>query len=293
MFTVRDRVRILSEALPYIQRFSDRLMVIKYGGAAMSDTRLRKAVARDVVLLKHVGMHPIIVHGGGPAISEALAAKGVKSQFYKGRRITDHTTMEVVATTLAVVNRDIVQALKEAGGKPAPWPETPADFYIRAAKLRLDDEAPDLGWVGQVSGIHPNLAACARQKNIIPVLSPVGADEQGQLYNVNADTAAAHVAIHLHAEKLIVMTAATGVLDADGQLLSVIPKTRAADLIHDQVVKDGMLPKLECAFVAVEGGVHSAHIIDGRVENAVLLELLTDQGVGTLITAEETGDAGS
>lgn len=286
MFTVQDRVRILSEALPYIQRFSGQLIVIKYGGAAMSDSSLKRAVARDLVLLKHVGMHPIIVHGGGPAISEALAEQGIKSRFYKGRRITDPASMKVVAKTLTAINQDIAQAVEEAGGTPVRYPKDQSGSYIRAGKLQLDEHAPDLGCAGQVTGIHPELSAMARQADVIPVLPPFGVDGQGRLYNVNADMAAAYIAIHLKAEKIIVMTNVVGVLDADGRLLPVMSKSQAAELIHKQVAKDGMLPKLECAFLAVEGGVHNAHIIDGRVENAVLLELLTDEGVGTLVTAE-------
>lgn len=284
MFTAQERVRILSEALPYIQRFSGKLMVIKYGGAAMSDANLKQAVARDLVLLKHVGMHPIIVHGGGPAISKMLATQGVQSRFYQGHRITDSATMNIVAETLAAINQDIAQAVAAAGGVAVTRPQGPAGAYIQATKLQVDnDRAPDLGWVGQVSGIDRELSSSARQKDIIPVLSPVGVDEQGQRYNINADLVAAQLAIHLHAEKLIMMTNARGVLDADGQLLLEMSKSDVAGLINTEVITDGMVPKLKCAFLAVDGGVQQVHIIDGRVENAVLLELLTDEGVGTLI----------
>lgn len=286
MFTVQDRVRILSEALPYIQRFRSQLIVVKYGGGAMSDNNLKRAVARDLVLLKHVGMHPIIVHGGGPAISKALAEQGIESQFYKGRRITDPASMKVVAKTLTAINQDLAQAVEEAGGTPICYPKDQSGSYIQAGKLQLDKHAPDLGCTGQVTGLHPELSVMARLADLIPVLSPFGVDDQGQLYNVNADMAAAYIAIHLQAEKIIIMTNVTGVLDANGRLLPTMSKSQAAELIHTQVAKDGMLPKLECAFLAVEGGVRHAHIIDGRVENAVLLELLTDEGVGTLITAE-------
>ena len=260
MLTAQDRVRVLSEALPYIQRFSNCLIVIKYGGAAIHDTNLKQAVARDLVLLKHVGMHPVIVHGGGPAISEALNARGISSRFYKGLRISDSATMNIVADALSAINRDIAQAVVDAGGVAATHPQAAAASYIQASKLKLDKQAPDLGWVGQVSGIHPELNAIVRQKDVIPVLSPLGVDEQGQLYNINADTVAAHIAVHLQAEKIIIMTNAMGVLDADGLLLSSMTEAQALDLIHDQVIKDGMLPKLECAFLAVDGGVcHAPH----------------------------------
>lgn len=283
-----QRVKVLSEALPYIQRFRDRIIVVKYGGSAMLNDDLKKTFARDVALLKEVGMHPVIVHGGGPSISKNLDAAGISSRFVQGLRVTDAAAMEVVEKTLAHINQDIVAEINTHGGNAV----SVTDYMIKAkrlAPLEENGETVDLGYVGQVVGVADALAEIASDATAVPVISPVGKDLDGAAYNINGDLSASSVAVSLSAEKLIMLTDTQGVLDHDGNLISLMNSAEVVENINTGVISGGMLPKVKCAFEAVHQTVASAHIIDGRVEHALLLELLTDQGVGTLIHSSSRG----
>lgn len=282
MITPNERVRVLAEALPYIQRFRRTVIVVKYGGNAMSDEALKRGFALDVVLLKAVGMYPVIVHGGGPHISARLEEHGIESSFVNGIRITDEAAMEVVAAALGEINAEIVRLIEEHEGEAAGL--TVEDAVIRARKFGRPGDDTDYGFAGEVDDVSPMLAELAASGKTIPVLSPAGVGEDGLPYNINADLSAAGVARALGARKLILMTNTAGVLDADGKLITNITSQVTSELIEGGVIRGGMLPKVRCAFDAVLAGVNAAHIIDGRVENALLLELLTDAGVGTLIT---------
>lgn len=282
MVAPNERVKVLTEALPYIQRFRHAVIVIKYGGNAMTNETLRRGFALDVVLLKAVGMHPVIVHGGGPHISARLKERGLESTFIDGIRVTDEAAMEVVCDALAEINAGITRSIEEHGGDAEGL--SVEDAMIRAAKFRRPGDDTDFGFAGEVTGVAPELAELAVSDKTIPVLSPAGVGEDGLPYNVNADLSAAGVARALQARKLILMTNTAGVLDADGELITSVTSQVTAELIETGVIHAGMLPKVRCAFDAVLAGVSAAHVIDGRVENAVLLELLTDAGVGTLIT---------
>ena len=280
------RVKILSEALPYIQRFRDHVMVVKYGGSAMTDARLRHGFARDVVLLKAVGMEPVIVHGGGPEISSNLEKAGIETRFVGGLRVTDAAAMRVVEETLAEVNRGIVASIAAHGGVAQGF--VGAGFaggggMLTARKLPPREGGEDLGQVGEVMRVSPALADFAHRRSAVPVVAPIGVGEDGLSYNINADAAAAGISTHLKAEKLILLTNTPGLLDEDGGLIVEIAWSEVEALVERGVIHGGMLPKVACAFDSVRNGVHSAHIIDGRVEHALLLELLTDEGVGTMI----------
>ena len=279
----KARIKILVEALPYIQRFHHKVIVVKYGGNAMAAANLKHSFARDVVLLKQVGMHPIVVHGGGPDISTQLQQQNISSRFVHGIRITDDITMTIVESSLAAINQQLCTEIAAAGGQAAGFAKT-GQYMIQGRKLHLD-EAPetDFGRAGEVGGVVPELLAVASDATHIPVLSPVGEDQTGTTFNVNADLAAAGVATFLQTEKLILMTNTSGILDQDQQLIVSASPAEIAQLIETGVVQGGMLPKVKCAVDAVDRGVRSAHIIDGRVQHALLLELLTDEGVGTLI----------
>ncbi len=287
-FTPGDKANILSEALPYIQRFFDKTIVIKYGGNAMTDDKLKEGFARDVVLLKLVGMNPVIVHGGGPQIGELLKRVGKQSEFIQGMRVTDKETMDVVEMVLGgLVNKEIVNLINQQGGKAVGLTGKDGGM-IRAKKLLIDDQKNagnklDIGSVGEVMGIDPELVELLDTRDFIPVIAPVGVGMDGESYNINADLVAGKLAETLRAEKLILMTNIPGVLDKEGGLLTGLTAQRVDELIADGTIYGGMLPKIQCALDAVKNGVHTAHIIDGRVEHALLLEVLTKDGVGTLI----------
>ncbi|HQU15758.1 MAG: acetylglutamate kinase [Chromatiales bacterium 21-64-14] len=283
--------RVLTEALPYIQRFTGRTVVIKYGGNAMVDDTLKNGFARDIVLMKLVGVNPVVVHGGGPQIGALLTRLGKESRFVEGMRVTDRETMDVVEMVLGgLVNKEIVNLINRHGGGAVGLSGKDGGM-IRARKLTVtrnhpELEAPeiiDLGHVGDVEQIHPEVVQMLVRGNFIPVIAPIGVGADGCSYNINADLVAGRVAAVLGAEKLILLTNTQGVLDRDGALLTGLRAEQVAALIADGTIHGGMLPKIRCALEAVAAGVSAAHIIDGRMEHAVLLELFTDQGVGTLI----------
>jgi len=286
-----ERAHVLTEALPYIQRFQGKTIVIKYGGNAMVDEALKQGFARDVVLMKLVGMNPVIVHGGGPQIGQLLERIGKKSEFVQGMRVTDRETMDVVEMVLGgLVNKEIVSLINKHGGKAVGLSGKDGGL-IRARKLvmktapaeGLPSEIVDIGHVGEVESIDPEVVALLDTRNFIPVIAPIGVGADGEAYNINADIVAGKLAITLGAEKLMLLTNTAGVLDKQGQLLTGLTAKSVRALIADGTIHGGMLPKVQCALDAVASGVKSTHIIDGRVEHAVLLEVFTDQGVGTLI----------
>ena len=285
--------RVLIEALPYIRRFSGKTMVIKYGGNAMVEDQLKDSFARDVVMMKLVGLNPVVVHGGGPQIGALLQRLGKASEFVQGMRVTDSETMDVVEMVLGgLVNKEIVNLINQHGGAAVGLTGKDGDL-IRARKLLLRRDAPelaapeiiDIGHVGEVESIDAGVVHMLVGGNFIPVIAPIGVGEDGRSYNINADLVAGKMAEVLHAEKLILLTNTAGLLDADGQLIRELDVGRVHALIADGVIHGGMLPKIRCALEAVQGGVRAAHILDGRVEHAVLLDLFTDEGVGTLIRA--------
>jgi acetylglutamate kinase len=281
------KARTLSEAMPYIQRFFDKTIVVKYGGNAMTDLQLQESFARDVVLLKLVGMNPVIVHGGGPQINDLLNRVGKQGTFVQGMRVTDEETMDVVEMVLGKVNKDIVNLINKHGGKAVGLTGQDGAF-IRADKLMLEsNEQPgtmlDIGLVGELSKIDPHIISFLDSGDYIPVIAPIGVAPDGETLNINADLVAGKLAEVLHAEKLVLMTNTPGVLDKDGNLLSGLTPKNIDDLVKDGTLSGGMLPKIGSALDAARSGVKSVHIIDGRVEHALLLEILTDEGVGTLI----------
>lgn len=289
--TAMSNARVLSEALPYIRRFSGKTLVIKYGGNAMTDEKLKQGFARDVVLLKAVGMNPVVVHGGGPQIGSLLERLGKESKFIDGMRVTDSETMDVVQMVLGgLVNKEIVSLLNQQGGKAVGLTGKDADF-IRAKKLKFTRNAPemsapeiiDIGHVGEVEEINGEIVDMLVHGDFIPVIAPIGVGEDGQSYNINADLVAGKLAECLKAEKLVLLTNTAGLLDKQGEVLTGLNSARVDELVKDGTIHGGMLPKIGCALDAVHAGVRSAHIIDGRVEHALLLEIFTDQGVGTLI----------
>ena len=274
---------ILIEALPYIQRFKGKTIVIKYGGNAMVDDALKESFARNVVLLKYVGMNPVVVHGGGPQISGTLERVGKTTEFIDGLRVTDSETMEIVEMVLGgLVNKEIVNLINSHGGKAVGLTGKDGDM-IRAQKLSSAKVDVDYGHVGEVVGINPELVETLEYDGFIPVIAPIGTDQNGATYNINADSVAGALASQLQAEKLVLMTNIPGVLDKQGQLLTGLNATQIEEYKADQTIVGGMIPKVDCALNAVKGGVKTSHIIDGRVNHALLLEVLTDKGVGTLI----------
>ena len=283
--------KVLAEALPYIQRFHGKTMVIKYGGNAMVDDKLKRGFARDIVLMKLVGMNPVVVHGGGPQIGNMLKQVGKETQFIEGMRVTDSETMDVVEMVLGgLVNKEIVNLINQHGGHAVGLTGKDGDL-IHARKLTFQRHNPemnapeivDIGHVGEVASIDPSIINMLVQGDFIPVIAPIGVGKDGQSYNINADLVAGKLAMTLQAEKLILLTNTPGVLDADGNLLTGLKASRVEELIADGTIHGGMLPKIKCALDAVQSGVTTTQIIDGRVEHAVLLEVLTDEGVGTLI----------
>ncbi len=284
----KDKAKILAEALPYIRRFHGKTIVIKYGGNAMIEENLKTGFARDVVLLKLVGMNPVIVHGGGPQIDDMLKRVGKQGEFIQGMRVTDAETMDVVEMVLGgLVNKNIVSLINSQGGQAVGLTGKDGAF-IRAKKLLMADnqkagEWLNIGQVGEIESIDPSLIALLDTKNFIPVIAPIGVGENGESYNINADVVAGKLAEILQAEKLILLSNIPGVLDKEGNLLTGLTAQRVGELFVDGTISGGMLPKIGSALDAVKKGVKSCHIIDGRVEHALLLEILTDQGVGTLI----------
>lgn len=282
-----EKAAILSEALPYIRRFNDKTIVIKYGGNAMTDEALKEGFARDVVLLKLVGLNPVIVHGGGPQINELLARVGKQGEFIQGMRVTDAETMDVVEMVLGgLVNKEIVSLINKHGGKAVGLTGKDGHF-IRAKKLFLEGDVAgdqiDIGQVGEIESIDPTLVAMLDAGDFIPVVAPIGVGLDGEAYNINADLVAGKLAETLKAEKLILMTNTPGVLDKQGQLLTGLTAARIDELFADGTISGGMLPKISSALDAAKNGVNAVHIIDGRVPHALLLEILTDHGVGTMI----------
>jgi acetylglutamate kinase len=287
----KNVAKVLSEALPYIQRFQGKTMVIKYGGNAMVDDDLKQGFARDIVLMKLVGMNPVVVHGGGPQIGNLLKQIGKESRLVEGMRVTDSETMDVVEMVLGgLVNKEIVNLINRQGGKAVGLTGKDGDL-IRAKKLHITKQTPemdapeiiDIGHVGEVASIDTSVVQMLVEDDFIPVIAPIGVGEDGQSYNINADLVAGKLAEALHAEKLILLTNTTGVLDQAGQLLTGLKAEQVDQLIKRGVIHGGMLPKVNCALDAVRSGVRTVQIIDGRVEHAVMLELLTSEGVGTLI----------
>ena len=275
---------VLAEALPYIQKFHGKTIVIKYGGNAMVDEALKRNFARDIVLMKLVGMNPVVVHGGGPQISTLLTRIGKKSEFVEGLRVTDRETMDVVEMVLGgLVNKEIVASINAQGGKAVGLTGKDGSL-IRARKISrtVDGDAFDYGHVGEIDTIDPALVHSLDQQKFIPVIAPIGVGPDGHAYNINADTVAGKLASTLGAEKLVLLTNTQGVLDEDGRLLTGLSTAETERLIEAGVIHGGMRPKVECALDAVRAGVKTAVIIDGRIEHAILLELLTDSGVGTL-----------
>lgn len=287
-----EKASILMEALPYIRKFSGKTIVIKYGGAAMTDERLKEGFAKDIIMMDYIGLNPIIIHGGGPQIGEVLKKMGIESKFHQGMRITDEQTMDVVEMVLVGdVNKEIVSLINRHGGKAVGLSGKDGGL-IKAKKLpkekvTFDHKTPeviDLGRVGNVTKIDPSILQTLDQARFIPVIAPVGVDDKGQSLNINADLVAGAIAAALKAEKLVLLTDINGIKGADGTLLSSINQTEAKRLIKEGVIHGGMIPKVECAIKALADGVKSAHIIDGRVQHAVLLEIFTDKGVGTVIS---------
>lgn len=279
--------RILTESLPYIQRFTGKTFVIKFGGNAMTDPELHESFARDVVLMKLVGMNPVIVHGGGPQIGQLLERLNIETEFVDGMRVTDERTMNVVEMVLgATVNKEIVDSIHRNGGRAIGMTGKDGQL-IQARKLSGEWGAngqPDIGQVGEVSSIDTDLLSVLRESDYIPIIAPVAGGPDGQTYNINADLVAGKLAEVLQAEKLILLTNVSGLLDADGKTLTGLSTEQVQELIASGVIHSGMLPKIQCALSAVHNGVTSAHIIDGRVSHAALLEIFSDEGIGTLIS---------
>jgi acetylglutamate kinase len=281
-----DQAEVLLEALPYIRRFAGKTVVIKYGGHAMTDDRLKQAFARDIVLLKYVGIHPVVVHGGGPQIDRMLSDLKISTTFVRGMRVTDPATMKVVEMVLAgQINGEIVSMIQLAGGNAVGLSGKDGSLIVAR---RAGTDNGDLGQVGEVLGVNPELVRALQAQDFIPVIAPVAASTEGESLNVNADLAAGEIAEALEAEKLLLLTDVQGIKGADGELIRTLSTAEARQLIADGVVSAGMIPKVECCLEALSGGVKKVHIIDGRVRHAVLLELFTDQGVGTEVRRDGT-----
>ncbi len=281
-------VDVLSEALPYLQKLNGKTIVIKYGGNAMTDESLKLGFARDIVLLKQVGVNPVVVHGGGPQIADLLKRVGKESKFIQGMRVTDTETMDIVEMVLGgLVNKSIVTLINQQGGRAVGLTGKDGSL-IRAHKMQMSsldnaDEIIDLGHVGEIDTIDPSVVSMLDDDNFIPVIAPIGVGKNGESYNINADLVAGKLATVLGAEKLLLLTNTVGILDKQENLLTGLSTKEVDAYIADGTIYGGMLPKVNCALDAVKSGVKTSHIIDGRVEHAVLLELLTDEGVGTLL----------
>jgi acetylglutamate kinase len=282
--------RVLSESLPYIRRFHGKTIVIKYGGNAMVEERLQRSFAHDVVLLKLIGMNPVVVHGGGPQIDEALQRIGKQGSFIQGMRVTDNETMEVVEWVLGgQVQQDIVMMINEAGGKAVGLTGKDGGLIRASKKLMANQQDPDepldIGFVGSITKVDPSVVQALQDDQFIPVISPIGFGEDGMAYNINADLVAGKMAEVLGAEKLLMMTNTPGVLDKQGNLLRELSSRTIDDMFADGTISGGMLPKIGSALDAARNGVKSVHVVDGRVPHCLLLEVLTDQGVGTMISS--------
>ena len=286
-----DKAHVLVEALPWIRKFYGKVIVIKYGGNAMVDETLKEGFARDVILMKYIGLNPVVVHGGGPQIGKVLKAMGIETDFVQGMRVTDAKTMDVVEMVLGgEVNKEIVGNINKHGGRAVGLTGKDGNL-ITARKLEMKTVNPDtltpeiidIGMVGEVAGVNPSIITSLDEGNFIPVIAPVGVDEEGRTYNINADLVAGKIAGALQAEKLILLTDIEGVKDKAGDLINTIDISEAQGLIDDGTIAGGMIPKLTCCLDAIAAGVKKAHIIDGRMGHACLLEIFTDQGVGTAV----------
>jgi acetylglutamate kinase len=282
------KAAILAEAMPYIRRFHGRIVVVKYGGNAMTDEKLKQSFARDVVLLKLVGLNPVVVHGGGPQIEQLLARVGKKGEFVQGMRVTDAETMDIVEMVLAgQVNKEIVELINHAGGRAVGLTGQDGGL-IRARRMKISsrdrpEEQIDIGQVGEIEKIDPGIIQTLSANGFIPVIAPIGSGDEGETYNINADVVAGKVAEVLKAEKLVLLTNTPGVLDKNGMLLTGLSARQIDELFADGTISGGMLPKISSALDAARAGVNSVHIVDGRVDHCLLLEIMTDHGVGTMI----------
>tara|TARA_B110001469_G_scaffold118321_1_gene124967 strand:- start:350 stop:1204 length:855 start_codon:yes stop_codon:yes gene_type:complete len=281
--TPNEKSKVLSEALPYIKKFFGKTIVIKFGGNAMVDKKLKQSFAKDLVLLKLVGMNPVIIHGGGPQINDSLDKYGKKTIFEQGIRVTDEETMIIVANVLSDINKQIVSLIKENGGEASSYSNKETSGIIKAKKIKVDKNSVDLGYVGEIVSIDPSFMKELKDSGVIPIIAPIGMGDDNKIYNINADVVASKVAEVLNAEKLVLMTNTKGVLDKKNNLISSLIPLEIKKLIDNGTISDGMLPKINSAVHAAKHKVNTVHIIDGRVEHALLLEILTDQGVGTLI----------
>ena len=284
--TPNEKSKVLSEALPYIKKFFGKTIVIKFGGNAMVDIKLQQSFAKDVVLLKLVGMNPVVIHGGGPQINESLDKLGKKPLFQQGIRVTDEETMGIVANVLNDINKEIVSLIKKNGGDANSYSNKDTIEIIKAKKLQIQEKSIDLGYVGEIVSIDPFYMKHLTDDGVIPVIAPIGIGSDKKIYNINADVVASKFAEVLKAEKLVLMTNTKGVLDKKNNLITGLIPKEIKKLIDDGTISEGMLPKINSAVHAAKHKVNTVHIIDGRVEHALLLEILTDQGVGTLIKEE-------
>jgi len=281
--TPNEKSKVLSEALPYIKKFFGKTIVIKFGGNAMVDAKLKQSFAKDVVLLKLVGMNPVIIHGGGPQINDSLDVFGKKPSFVEGIRVTDEETMGIVANVLNEINKEIVSLIKKNGGDANSYSNKKKIGIIKAKKLQVQGKSIDLGYVGEIVSIDPSFMKELKDDGIIPIIAPIGIGSDNKIYNINADVVASKFAEVLNAEKLVLMTNTKGVLDKKNNLITGLIPKEIKKLIEDGTISEGMLPKINSAVHASKHKVNTVHIIDGRVRHALLLEILTDQGVGTLI----------
>ncbi|MFH1242542.1 MAG: acetylglutamate kinase [Pseudomonadota bacterium] len=291
MINHSDRAKVLIEALPYIQRFNGATVVVKYGGHAMVDDGLKQDFALDIILMKYVGMNPVVIHGGGPQIGGFLKRLSIESEFIDGMRVTDRQTMDVVEMVLVgKVNKEIVNLINSNGGravglsgKDGRLIMTKKMKYMRDMGENQPPEIIDMGMVGEITSVDDRVLRSLMESEFIPVIAPVGTDEKGETYNINADLVAGHIASSLKARKLILLTDTEGVLDQEGKLIPTLKIEDARQLIHNKIIKGGMIPKINCCLEALSGGVRKAHIIDGRQPHAILLEIFTKIGVGTEI----------
>lgn len=290
-----QKAKILVEALPYIRSFSGKTLVIKYGGKAMVEESLKDCFAQDVVLMKYVGINPVVVHGGGPQINAMMKRLGLVPKFVKGVRVTDAATMEIVEMVLGgIINKEIVTLINRHGGRAVGLTGKDGKLVTARKLSGIGSRGPgsasggeemDMGFAGEVEAVDPQVLKRLDQERFIPVIAPIGVDKEGKTYNINADLVAAAVSAALSAEKLLLLTDVKGILDEKGALVPTLTKKDMVRLIRQEAIKEGMLPKVQAAMLAVEGGVNKAHIIDGRVPHALLLEIFTDKGIGTEITA--------
>ncbi|MDH3453802.1 MAG: acetylglutamate kinase [Desulfuromonadales bacterium] len=285
------KANVLMEALPYIKRFANKTIVIKYGGNAMVEEQLKESFAKDIILMKYIGLNPVVVHGGGPQIGSVMEKMGLESRFVRGMRVTDSATMDVVEMVLGGrVNKEIVANINRHGGRAVGLTGKDGGL-IKARKMEmrtlnpdtLTPEIIDIGLVGEVVAVNPEIIRALEQNDFIPVIAPLGVGDAGESYNINADLVAGHVAAALKAEKLILLTDIEGVKNKSGELISTIDIRDVQGLIDDETISGGMIPKVTCCLDAIHAGVHKAHIIDGRVEHACLLEIFTDMGIGTAV----------